>query len=118
MTGGGQRDMAYAERRARMKPRPFALEPLALAAGVALGVACCPDDHDTLTGDLAERLGVGARHVKRLRQQGMSLAQADTFAIRLNCHPAGLWPDVWDIGREPEPGPLAAPDWMGERRAG
>src|SRR3546814_14205075 len=97
--------MTYAQRRARMRPRPFDLESLAAVADIRLGLlGPAVVDEDTLTGAMAEWLGVGARHVKRMRQQGLRTAQADQFGLRLGYHPPHIWP-AW--AREPEP---AAPE--------
>lgn len=96
-----------------MAPKPFPFEPLAAKVGIVLGQIGHADESPNLTGDLAEALGVGGRHVKRMRQHGLSVTQADQFAIRLRLHPATIWPDVYDVGRgEPEPGPPPAPSWL------
>jgi hypothetical protein len=102
--------MPYAERRARMRPRPFALEPLAEALGVHLRQVSGADG-DNLTGTLAGLLGVGERTVKRMRQQGLSLRTADRYATRFRIHPVQLWPEAWGL-HEPEPGEPPAPEWM------
>lgn len=109
-TVGGQRGMPYSERRARMRPKPYPLEPLAAALGVHLGQVSGADG-DNLTGTLAGLLDVGERTVKRMRQQGLSLKVADRYATRFRIHPVHLWPEAWGL-HEAEPGEPPCPSWL------
>jgi hypothetical protein len=105
--------MPYAERRARMRPKPFPFEPLGAAIGAQLHVR----EHNGTGGPLhglkglvASALGVDFRHLKRAQNDGLSVLQADRYACRVNLHPAEVWPE-WDLSREPEPEPPPAPSW-------
>ena len=41
---------------------------------------------------LAERLGINDGVLSRLRRSGLTMEQADRFALRLGTHPSRLWP--------------------------
>lgn len=111
---GGQRGMALAERRARMRPKPFPFEPLAVAIAAELHQTGHPHDGALhgLKSYVSERLGVDFRHLKRAQHDGLSVVQADRYACRVRLHPVEVWPTLWDLGRwEPEPEAAPAPDW-------
>ena len=42
-------------------------------------------------GVLAEMLGVNVRQVFRLRERGLTTAEADEYAVRAGFHPAEVW---------------------------
>lgn len=80
------------------RTKRYPLEPLATLLGITLhtnGGHATDDDYATLA-DLAQRLGITHRHARRLLQLGLTEAQADTFAARLDLHPQDIWPEWFD----------------------
>lgn len=77
----------------------FPLEPLERALGARHGSPVSPS-----VVLLAARLGIGRRHLPRLRRTGLSEAQADVLAVRAGFHPGEVWPEWWtpSIVDEPE----------------
>lgn len=49
--------------------------------------------------ELAARVGITERHLLRLRHTGLTLLQADRYAVACGWHPACIWPG-WDGDRE------------------
>lgn len=80
-----------------MRPRPFALEPLARAAGISLGLVGARGFDGEPAGlvALAERLGTTPRWLRSLRTAGLTWDLADRYSVALGYHPAELWPDWW-----------------------
>lgn len=66
-------------------PRPFAVAPLARALGIR-------PEH---TAALVLRLSIGRRWVRRYRDIGLTIRQADQWAARAGLHPAEVWP-IWE----------------------
>lgn len=79
--------------------RPFPLEPLARVAGITLGIIGGRGGDDAPGGvaELADRLGISASTVKRLRHRGLDQWEADQYAARLGTLPQLVWGDLWDL---------------------
>lgn len=75
----------------------YPLEPLATAAGIRLGVIGGQQPGDPAEGmtALAIRLETSTSTLKRARRDGLTLAQADTWAIRLGRMPQDIWGADW-----------------------
>lgn len=84
----------------------YDLAPLARAAGITLGQIGGHHTGDPMTGmaALATRLNVGTTTLKRARLNGLTLTQADRWAIRLGLWPHEIWDTWWDDveGDDPE----------------
>lgn len=50
---------------------------------------------------LAAQVGITERHLRRLRDTGLSNLQADRYAVACGWHPASIWAG-WDGDRDPE----------------
>lgn len=80
----------WTEKRARMRPRPYLIEPLVVAIGLDPG-------DPRLTSRLVAVLGIDRGWVRRCRQVGGLTAQgADRWASRAGLHPGIVWPQWWD----------------------
>lgn len=51
--------------------------------------------------ELAARVGITERHLLRLKHEGLTLLQADRYAVACGWHPASVW-QGWDGDREVE----------------
>lgn len=49
--------------------------------------------------ELAAAVGITERHLLRLKATGLTLLQADRYAVACGWHPASIWPG-WDGDRE------------------
>ena len=85
--------------------RRYPLAPLAAAIGVELGVSggnrganqYKPADQRHGLAELAQQLGISHGYAQQLHQHGLTDAEADRYACRLDLHPGSVWPDWWDI---------------------
>lgn len=89
----------------------YPLEPLAAKLHIDLGqIGGHGHDDEALTGIalLAARVGVCHRTAKRARQHGLSIVQADHWAVAAGFHPVTIWP-TWGIDLESDE---ATPGWF------
>ena len=68
----------------RTAPRIYPAQPLIDAAREA-------SEHA-----LANRLGIGGYTWAIAKAEGLTEAQADTWAVRCGWHPSNIWPEWWD----------------------
>lgn len=71
--------------RYKTRPRPYSLDPILSA----LGLTHAPDP----ISQLARRLDIDRRWVRRCRTLGLTEMLADTWATQLGYHPLELWPN-------------------------
>ena len=83
-------------------PALFAFEPLAAAAGVTLGQIggqTRTGDHDPRNGyaELEVLLGASRTTLRRWRQRGLTVDQADDLAGKLGLLPHEVWPRWYSV---------------------
>lgn len=94
-------------------PALFPFEPLAAAAGVTLGQIggqTRTGDHDPRNGyaELEVLLGASRTTLRRWRQRGLTVDQADDLAGKLGLLPHEVWPDWYRIIALPPAGAVNA----------